>query len=222
MGIMEKIGYPWDSTTTERVYKELKRRIFLKELKPGQRLPEESLARTLSVSRTPVREALRILANEGLVDLIPNSGARLVSPTLEQVKDSYEVRGHLEALAASKAAGSITPVQLCLLQEAIDEEEEIFSSYDLERYLDVNARFHNIIAEASGNRTLAEHVARILAGTYVFMVFLESFFDFDTNPSLDEHREILGALKGGDESLAVDLMRKHILLSMQALRKPQT
>ncbi len=218
---MGKIGFRWDSTATERVYEELKRRIFLKELKPGQRLPEASLARTLSVSRTPVREALRILANEGLVNLVPNSGARLVSPTLEQVRDSYEVRGHLEALAASKAAGRITPVQLCLLQEAIDEEEEIFASRDLERYLDVNARFHNIIAEASGNQTLAEHVAHILASTYVFMVFFESFFDFDTNPSLDEHREILGALNRRDENLAVELMRKHILLSMQALRKPQ-
>ena len=64
---MEKKGARWDSTATERVYRELKKRIFLKELKPGQRLPEGSLARTLSVSRTPVREALRVLANEGLV-----------------------------------------------------------------------------------------------------------------------------------------------------------
>ena len=217
---MGKNGSSWDSTATERVYRELKRRIFLKELKPGQRLPEGSLARTLSVSRTPVREALRVLANEGLVDLVPNLGARLVFPTLEEAGDSFEVREHLEALTASKAAARITPVQVCLLQEAIDEEEEIFSSRDLERYLDVNNRFHLVIAEASGNRTLMEHVAHTLAGTYVFMVFLESFFDFDSNPSLDEHREILGALKQGDADLAADLMRRHIRASMQALKEP--
>jgi len=217
---LEKIGIRWDSTATERVYRELKKRIFLKELKPGQRLPEGSLARTLSVSRTPVREALRVLANEGLVDLVPNSGARLVFPTLEQAADSYEVREHLESLAAFKAALRITPVQLCLLQEAIDEEEEIFASRDLERYLDINNKFHLIIAEASGNRTLMEHVDHTLAGTYVFMVFLESFFDFDSNPSLDEHREILDALKQGNPDLASNLMRRHIRTSMEALKEP--
>jgi DNA-binding GntR family transcriptional regulator len=209
-----------DTTATEQVYRELRRRIFLKELKPGQRLPEAALASTLSVSRTPVREALRILANEGLVDLIPNSGARLASPSLDEVRESYEVREHLEVIAAAKAARNITPVQLCLLEEAIDEEEGIFVSRDLERYLEVNIRFHRIIAEASRNRTLSEYVANILARTYVYMVFFESFFDFDTNPSLDEHREIVKALRQRDESLTVDLMRKHVHLSMEGLKKP--
>ncbi len=209
-----------DTTATEQVYRELRRRIFLKELKPGQRLPEAALASTLSVSRTPVREALRILANEGLVDLIPNLGARLASPSLDEVRESYEVREHLEVIAAAKAARNITPVQLCLLEEAIDEEEGIFVSRDLERYLEVNIRFHRIIAEASRNRTLSEYVANILARTYVYMVFFESFFDFDTNPSLDEHREIVKALRQRDESLTVDLMRKHVHLSMEGLKKP--
>ena len=209
-----------DTTATEQVYRELRRRIFLKELKPGQRLPEAALASTLSVSRTPVREALRLLANEGLVDLIPNSGARLASPSLDEVRESYEVREHLEVIAAAKAARNITPVQLCLLEEAIDEEEGIFVSRDLERYLEVNIRFHRIIAEASRNRTLSEYVANILARTYVYMVFFESFFDFDTNPSLDEHREIVKALRQRDESLTVDLMRKHVHLSMEGLKKP--
>ncbi|HAK41361.1 MAG TPA: GntR family transcriptional regulator [Synergistaceae bacterium] len=213
-------GAERDSTATEQVYRELRRRIFLKELKPGQRLPEAALASRLSVSRTPVREALRILANEGLVDLVPNSGARLASPSLDEVRESYEVREHLEVLAAAKATRNITPVQLCLLEEAIDEEEGIFASRDLERYLEVNIRFHRIIAEASRNRTLSEYVVNILARTYVYMVFFESFFDFDSNPSLDEHREIVKALRQRDESLTVELMRKHVHLSMEGLKKP--
>jgi DNA-binding GntR family transcriptional regulator len=153
--------------------------------------------------QNPVREALRILANEGLVDLIQIRG-RDSSPSLDEVRVSYEVREHLEVIAAAKAARNITPVQLCLLEEAIDEEEGIFVSRDLERYLEVNIRFHRIIAEASRNRTLSEYVANILARTYVYMVFFESFFDFDTNPSLDEHREIVKALRQRDESLTVD------------------
>ena len=209
------------TTAAEHVYNELKRRIFLKELRPGQRLPEASLAKTLSVSRTPVREALRILANEGLVNLAPNTGARLASPALEEMREGYELREHLERLAVRRAADHITPLQLCMLDEAIMEEESIFRTRDLERYLEVNIRFHRIIAESSKNRILAEYVKNILSRTYVYMVFFESFFDFDTNPSLDEHREIAKALAERNKDLAEALMIRHINLSMETLRKPE-
>ncbi|MDO9507816.1 MAG: GntR family transcriptional regulator [Thermovirgaceae bacterium] len=209
-----------NATAAEHVYRELKRRIFSKDLRPGQRLPEASLARTLSVSRTPVREALRVLANEGLVILIPGNGARLASPALAEMQEGYEVREYLERLAVRRAARNITPLQICLLDEAVKEEESIFSSRDLERYLEVNVRFHRIIAESAKNRILAEYVGNILSRTYVYMVFFESFFDFDTNPSLDEHREIVRALSDHNEDLAETLMRKHINLSMEALKKP--
>jgi DNA-binding GntR family transcriptional regulator len=209
------------ATAAEHVYREIKRRIFFKELRPGQRLPEASLAKTLSVSRTPVREALRTLANEGLVNLAPNTGARLASPTLEEMREGFELREHLEKLAVRRAARHITPLQICMLDEAIKEEESIFCSRDLERYLEVNIRFHRIIAESAKNRILAEYVGNILSRTYVFLVFFESFFDFDTNPSLDEHREIVQALSDHDEDLSEALMLRHIKLSMDTLRKPE-
>lgn len=209
------------ATTAELMYRELKRRIFLKELRPGQRLPEESLAKTLSVSRTPVREALRMLANEGLVNLAPNTGARLASPTLEEMKEGFDLREHLERLTARRAARYITPLQICMLDEAMTEEELIFRSRDLERYLEVNIRFHRIIAESARNRILAEYVGNILSRTYVYMVFFESFFDFDTNPSLDEHREIVRALSDHNEDLTEALMIRHIRLSMETLKKPE-
>ena len=78
------------------------------------------------MSRTPVREAIRRLTAEGLATLIPNAGARLVRPTREEIVDTYEVREHLECLAARKAAASVTPEQLDALQALIDEEERIF------------------------------------------------------------------------------------------------
>jgi len=173
------------------------------------------------VSRTPVREALRILANEGLVNLAPNTGARLASPALEEMREGYELREHLERLAVRRAADHITPLQLCMPDEAIMEEESIFRTRDLERYLEVNIRFHRIIAESSKNRILAEYVKNILSRTYVYMVFFESFFDFDTNPSLDEHREIAKALAERNKDLAEALMIRHINLSMETLRKPE-
>lgn len=209
------------ATAAGHVYRELKRRIFSKELRPGVRLPEASLAKTLSVSRTPVREALRMLANEGLVNLEPNTGARLASPSLDEMREGFELREHLEKLSVRRAATHITPLQICMLDEAIKEEESIFRSRDLERYLEVNIRFHRIIAESAKNRILAEYVGNILSRTYVYMVFFESFFDFDTNPSLDEHREIVRALSNHNEDLAEALMLRHINLAMNTLRKPK-
>jgi len=205
-------------TAAEYVYRSIKKDIFLKKLKAGQRLPESSIAKKLNVSRTPVREALRKLANEGLVTIMPNAGARLVSPSLQEINDAFELRNYLEQIAITKAIGKITPLQICKLEEAIEEEERIFVKRDLEEYLRINIQFHHIIAEASGNGLLVEYVDNVLSRIYVFMVFYESFFDFDTNPSLDEHREIVNALRLGDKKLAQDLMEHHILHSAEALK----
>jgi DNA-binding GntR family transcriptional regulator len=206
------------STASEYVYRELRKRIFGKKLRAGQRLPEASLARELEVSRTPVREALRRLANEGLVDFIPNLGARLVFPTPGEVQDAYELREYLECLAVKKAAKLIRPPDLYRLEENILEEEQAFAERHLDEYLRVNMAFHGIIAEASGNRMLAEFVGNVLSRIYVYMVLFESFFDFDSNPSLDEHRQILSALRHNDPDLAEKLIRTHVDLSRKALK----
>ncbi len=198
------------STSAEAVYRKLLHMIFSKQLKPGQRLPEVLLAEQLEVSRTPVREALRRLANEGLVVLMPNVGASVVTPTRQEMLDTYEVRKVLECLAIRKAAGRITAVQLARLEEKIEEETEVFAQRDLEAYIEINNAFHRIIAEASGNLVLADSIENYLARTFVYMVFFERFFDFDTNPSLEEHRAILAALRARDEEETVRLMNHHI------------
>lgn len=205
-------------TTSEYVYQQLRKRIFEKKLLRGQRLPEVTIAKDLEVSRTPVREALRRLENEGLVQIIPNWGASLVSPTAKEVLDTYEVRKNLEMMSIEKAALKITPLQLCRLQECIDSERQNFADRDLEAYMKINDEFHIIIAESSGNATLADFVRNILSRTFVQTIFFESFFDFDTNPSLDEHIEMLNALSSKNVALCVDLMKKHIELSIAELK----
>lgn len=200
-------------SSVDYVYDEIRSLIMTKNFLPGQRLPEISIAKRLEVSRTPVREALRKLANEGLVVLIPNGGARLASPSKQEIQDAFELRVYLECLAARKAAQNITPVQICLLEEQIQAEEQIFEEKDLEGYLEVNQAFHSIIAEASGNILLNEYISNILSRTFVYMVFFESFFDFDSNPSLQEHREIVEALRNRNEELVVKLLQDHISIT---------
>lgn len=205
-------------TAAEFVYDQLRKKIFEKALTSGQRLPEVAIAKDLNVSRTPVREALRRLESEGLVQIIPGWGACLASPSKQEIIDTYEVREDLEIMAIRKAAKRITPLQLCRLKEQIDAERETFVDRDLESYLKVNDNFHIIIAESSGNSTLVGYVKNILSRIFVQMIFFESFFDFDTNPSLEEHIAILNALKEHDEAECVRLMKEHLRLSMEGLK----
>lgn len=205
-------------TAADYVYQQIRKGIFEKRLKSGQRLPEIAAAKEYEVSRTPVREALRRLASEGLVQIVPGWGACLVSPTREEIIDTYEVRENLEVMAIRKASALITPLQICRLQEQIDAEGKTFTDRNLEEYLNVNDAFHTIIAESSGNSTLIDYIKNILSRTYVQMLFFESFFDFDTNPSLDEHITILDALKNHNTEECVRLMKEHIQHSMEALK----
>lgn len=209
---------PSVQTAAGFVYDQLRKKIFEKTLTSGQRLPEVAIAKELQVSRTPVREALRRLENEGLVQIIPGWGACLASPTKQEIIDTYEVRGELEQMAVRKAARIITPLQLCRLQEQIDAERETFQQRNLESYLTINDNFHIIIADASGNGTLVSYIKNILSRTFVQMIFFESFFDFATNPSLEEHIAILEALKRHDEPTCLKLMQEHLRLSMAGLK----
>lgn len=145
-------------TAADYVYRQIRKHIFEKRLTIGQRLPEIAIAKEFAVSRTPVREALRKLENEGLVQIKPGWGACLASPTREEIMDTYEVREYLEVMAIKKAAHKITPLQLCMLQEQIDAERRTFEDRDLESYLKVNDEFHLIIAESSGNTALYDYI----------------------------------------------------------------
>ena len=212
------MAYTPGLTAADQVYKQIRRFIFEKKFKSGQHLPEITLAKEFSVSRTPVREALRKLESEGLVQIIPGWGACLASPTRKEIFDTYEVRMDLELLSVRKASRVITRLQLCKLQEKIDEERETFRDKDLESYLDVNDAFHLTIAEAADNAALLGCIRNVLARVYVQSIFFESFFDFDTNPSLDEHIDILAALSAHDEDKCARLMTSHIQKAMTSLK----
>ena len=217
-------GFPYQAngdpyaSNVDTVYIQVRRLILLKELTPGQKLSEISLSEQFGVSRTPVREALRRLANDGYVLLVPKSGAWVASPTRKEVEDAYTMRGKLEGWAASMASKNVTPLFLARLDEKITEEDRTFKERDIEKYLNINTDFHMIIAEASGNSVLMEYVRDILARTFMYMVFLERYFDFDSNPSLDEHRNILDAFAARDESLCVFLAEEHVRKGLESLR----
>ncbi|MGI6252373.1 MAG: GntR family transcriptional regulator [Synergistaceae bacterium] len=205
------------TTSADYAYQELRHRIITKQLKPGQRLPEVNIAVQMGVSRTPVREALRRLASEGLVIIIPNSGARLAAPTLREIQDTFLVREQLECLAISLAAEKIGDRHLRRLEEALLEEARAIDEKNLETYLEVNEAFHKAVADASGNRVLAEYVENILARTNAYVVFYDPFHQGETKLSVDSHKEILMALRAHDVDRSVKLMKRHLKDSIQGL-----
>ena len=207
------------TTSADYAYQELRHKIITKQLKPGQRLPEVNIAVQMGVSRTPVREALRRLASEGLVIIIPNSGARLAAPTAREIEDTFLVRDQLETLAFRLAAERIGDRHLRRLEEAMIEEGRAIEEKDLEKYLEVNEAFHKAIADASVNRVLAEYVENILARTNAYIVFYDPFYQLETMPSIDAHREILVALRHHDAEKCVKLLRGHLQEAIMGLRK---
>lgn len=184
-------------------------------------MPEVNIAAEMGVSRTPVREALRRLASEGLVMIIPNSGARLASPSRKEMENTYVVREALECLAVGLAAENITERSIRRLEDTIAEEVRAFEEKNLELYLEVNEEFHRIIADSSGNRVLSEYIENILARTNAYVMFYDPFYDIEDNPSIDQHKEIVKALKMRDKAKAVELMREHLKLSLLDLKKPE-
>lgn len=205
-------------TSAERVYEELIRRIAVKELKAGQRLPTIPLAEEFGVSRTPVIEALRLLANDGIVVLSPGSGASLVDPTFREIEEAFAVRATLERMAARLAAQVVSPVDLCRMEEAIEEEERWIQEKDLLGNLRAGRSFHELLAQASGNSFLERYIRSVLSSTFVFQIIFEQNDNVNFDLSPREHREILAAIREGNAGTAEECIECHVMNSLEELR----
>ena len=209
------------STSSDFVYLELRAQIVKKQLKPGERLPEMRLAEDMGVSRTPVREALRKLANEGLVRIIPNSGARVAAPTASEVHGAYTVREYLESLSVNLACrNGIDRRTVERMEEVLSIEEETFTKKDLEANIEANNMFHRLIAEAGKNAVLREYIDNIILRTNVYVLFFDPFIEQE-NCNSAEHRAILRAIAVRDADLADKLIKEHLRRSHSVLTAPQ-
>lgn len=181
-----------DNTSKERIYKELRRAIIMGHLDPDARLAVQELAEKYGSSVTPVRDALQMLGQEGLVSIKPRSGYFVTSMTLKQLRDILELREVLEVAAVERAAARIDERQLDQLAHVHagytgDDDE----SYD--RYTDENRRFHRLVAEASGNEELAAMLTQVHDRLARFMVMRRAG---KTQP--DTHARIVEALRVHD------------------------
>lgn len=191
----------------ERVKDRILTWILEGELAPGSRIVETQVARQLGMSQGPVREALRGLATLGFVEMEPYRGARVRKPSREELVQAMEVRAVLEAMAGALAASRTNKKLVKDLEEAYAEMLEAADDGNAHDHAVKNTKFHALIVEASGNRTLARVWSMLepFSRTYV----TASSPGIDLHWLADRHRVIIDAIREGDEDRAAEAMRIH-------------
>lgn len=209
-----------DSIAPTALYQEvaerLRSRIFAHELQPGAWIDEQAVAVEYGISRTPLREALKVLASEGLVTLKPRRGCYVTELTEHDLDDIFPVLALLEGRCAFEAAHKAGAPELKRLEKLHEELEKQAARGDIGRFFEANQAFHRAVQELAGNRWLNQVIAdmrKVLKLTRHQSLRLEGRVE----QSLKEHRAILAALRKGDAARAEQRMREHLLAGRSAL-----
>jgi DNA-binding GntR family transcriptional regulator len=202
------------NSLAEKAYQSIKDAIITGVLKPGEMLNERGLAARFDLSKTPVRESLHALQNEGLVTSIPRAGYMVTQITLRELQDWFQVRLILETAAVELTAGGAA-------QEAIQNLEKIskfsYAHLDIQSYknfLKANTNFHYQVALSSGNLVLAGMVLEVLE-KLERAFHLELAVEDRSQEMVDTHTQLVDALKAGDAARAVETVRQEILSSQE-------
>ena len=191
------------------VFHTLREAILKGDLKPGERLMELQLAAKLGVSRTPIREAIRMLEQEGLAVTIPRKGAEVAKMTEKDMEDVLQVREALDELAATIACEQMTQEELTELMRAMHEFEESTKTGDVKRIAESDVKFHDIIYHATRNPKLVSMLNNLREQMYRYRV--EYLKDEKNYPKLlKEHQEIAEGLATKNKEKVTAMMHQHI------------
>ncbi len=206
----------------EGVYASIREQILSGALPSGGWLREGDLASTLGVSRTPVREAFRRLAAEGLVQHERNRGVQVRAWSMEDLEEIYALRTELEpwGCGLAAAAGTVDLAELAALASAMDAAAE-GGAPDIDRITELNNRFHRIILDASGNTRLAAILTSLVQVPLVWRTFAH-YPPEVLRRSLAHHHEIVVALAARDSVWAESVMRSHVRNAWQSIRQRMT
>jgi len=212
-------------TLTGVVQHEIERMILSGELAPGQRLNEKAVADKLAVSRGPVREACRALAELGLVYLIPNRGVFIKRVTRDDAVEVYDLRAGLTALSASLLAPMLTQVMADQLDRYVEDMQDAAEKGDFARFDPLNLEFHDYIVRSTGNSRLIKLYRGFVKEFHLFRVhgLVQRGALLESNV---EHRDIVAALKAKDAELSyrksfghVSRGKERMLVSLDGMTK---
>ncbi len=191
------------------VFQALRQAIITGEFSPGERLMEIKLANKLGVSRTPVREAIRMLELEGLVVMIPRKGAEVASITEKELQDALEVRTAIEELSVELACQRIDDEGREKLKQACIGFKEAIDTKHVQNIVDGDVKFHDVIFDLTKNQKLINVAHQLREQVYRYRV--EYVKDFSYHDVLvEEHYAITNAILTNDVERAREIMRKHL------------
>lgn len=186
------------------------REVFIRgEMLPGQKVPEAELCLRFGVSRTPLREALKVLAAEGQVELLPNRGARVCDLSIVEVEGLFAVAGALEALAGEQACAHITLEELETLTDVHERMKKAFERRDIEAYYTLNRQIHEAIVRATRNPVLVTQY-RILNARVLRIRFTSPMTDDIWSRAMAEHEGMMNALQRRDGSAMSGILKTHL------------
>lgn len=206
----------------QEVLEALRSGILANRIKPGSRLLEADVATRMGVSRAPVREAIRQLEQEGLVEFFPHRGAVVIGLPEDEIDAIYELRAEIEARAIARACGAATDADMTRLEALIADMQRALRQRDIDEVAEIDLRFHGAIVELSGF-SLLKHIWQSLDG----LVRVRSYQALDRpgraaqyflSGSIASHSVLVEAIRARDPVRAADAARAHILDVAQQLQ----
>lgn len=205
---MEKIIQK--ESLADQAFKSIKKAIIAGTLTPNQELPEEKLAADLGISRTPIREALKKLATEGLINLNKSKPATVATYTIDDGLHYMEIRRLLEIYNIEKNANQVSIPILFQLQKNLEEQLESINSNDYNSFIDQDREFHLILASIGKNHKLRDLIKESNAGVNRAFLILSNTLQVSAEDAYQEHLKIVIALQNQHKDLAKHLMTCHL------------
>jgi DNA-binding GntR family transcriptional regulator len=187
------------------------------ELAPGEKIPERELCERFGVSRTPLREALKVLSSEGIVTLRQNRGAIVSALTREELDEVFPVMGALEALSGEIACRMITDSELASIRSMHERMVEHWQAGELQPYFRLNQRIHNAILDATRNQTL-KSVYRSLSGRLMTARYLANMAPDRWAQAVAEHEEMINALQRREGARLAEILKAHLAHKLETVK----
>lgn len=197
----------------EYVYQTLKNAIYEQKLVPGQKMVENDISNSLSISRTPIRQAFAQLQEEGFLTILPNKGAQVINPTVDEITEAFTHRKNLELLATNNIIKTISANDILKLNELIQLERETYKQKDFVGYIEVNKEFHYTLIKDCGNRFLESHTLKMINQTHIYLALYDHFYHINEKENIrssNEHQMLITFIKEKEIEAFSQLLAKHI------------
>ncbi len=192
--------------------------IYQRELRPGDWIDEPELCRQLEISRTPLREALKVLHGENLVELVPRRGCRVRALEENELLELFPVMASLEGLCAKLATRKLSSADIDSLEQIHARLEACAEANDVDSYYEANREFHLAVQNLAGNRWL-QHITGELRNVLILARHRQLTVPGRLQASLEEHRTLMNAFKAGDSEAAAKAMHDHLCSQEHILRE---